>query len=288
MKRSGLKGRQVVLCTLLIGAAALLLASHDTVAEAVREGLLLCAQRVIPSLFPLFVTVSLAIGCGLGQLFPPQWAALLLGLVGGYPVGAKTAAELLRSGSMERQDAQKILLCCNNAGPAFILGIAGYGVFQSTRVGWALYGIHALSAVLLFLLLPRGKAICPVPQTPPPFAVVFVAAVRSGVTTMGNICGFVVLFLAALRLLTRYAGVTHPLLLGAIELTNGILALPNSPDGFVMAAALLGWGSLSVHCQTAAVLEGSGLKLFPYLLAKLAQSALSAAMAFAVRGWFFE
>ena len=288
MKRSLLKGRQVALCTLLIGAAALLLASHDTVALAVREGLFLCAQNVIPSLFPLFVTVSLAIGCGLGGLLPPTTAALLLGLVGGYPVGAKTAAELVRSGAMERQDAQKILLCCNNAGPAFILGIAGYGVFQSARVGWALYGIHALSALFVFVWLPRRQAGRQTPFSPPPFAVVFVEAVRSGVTAMLNICGFVVLFLVVLRLLTVYVGVTHPLLLGAIELTNGILLLPNDANGFVMASALLGWGGLSVHCQTAAVLEGSGLRLSPYLLAKLAQGALSAAMAFAVSGWVFK
>lgn len=287
MKRSGLKGRQVVLCTLLIGAAALLLASHDTVALAVREGLLLCGQNVIPSLFPLFVAVSLAIGCGLGDLLPPQLAALLLGLVGGYPVGAKTVAELVRGGSVERQDAQRLLLCCNNAGPAFILGIAGYGVFHSARVGWALYGIHTLSALLLFVCLSRQKMVRRVPHTPPPFAVVFVEAVRSGVTAMLNICGFVVLFLAALRLLTTYGGIFHPLLLGAVELTNGILALPATSGGFVMAAALLGWGGLSVHCQTAAVLEGTGLKLAPYLLAKLSQSALSAVLAFVVRGWFF-
>lgn len=287
MERSALKGRQVALCTLLIGAAAFLLASHDTVALAVREGLLLCVQNVIPSLFPLFVTVSLAIGCGLGELLPPTAAVLLLGLAGGYPVGAKTVAELVRSGAVEQQDAQKMLLYCNNAGPAFILGIAGYEVFQSARVGWALYGIHALSALLLFLLLPRGKAVRHVSKPTPPFAVVFVEAVRSGVAAMLNICGFVVLFLVALRLLTVYAGISHPLLLGTVELTNGILSLPNNAGGFVMAASLLGWGSFSVHCQTAAVLEGSGLKLFPYLLAKLAQSGLSAVLAFAVRGWLF-
>lgn len=286
MNRFPLKAQQVALCTLLIGATAFLLSSHDIVALAVREGLLLCAQNVIPSLFPLFVTTSLAIGCGLGDLLPPPWAALLLGLVGGYPVGAKTAAELVRSGSMERQDAQRILLCCNNTGPAFILGIAGYGVFHSARVGWALYGIHVLSALLLFLLLPRGEAVR-TSRPAAPFSVVFVEAVRSGVTAMLHICGFVVLFLVVLRLLTVYVGVTHPLLLGAIELTNGILLLPNDANGFVMASALLGWGGLSVHCQTAAVLEGSGLRLSPYLLAKLAQGALSAAMAFAVRGWFF-
>lgn len=288
MGKLPLTWRQVAFCTLLIAAIALLLTSHDTVALAVREGLLLCSQSVIPSLFPLFVAVTLAISCGLGDFLPPDAAALVLGLVGGYPMGAKTLSDLVQSGSMERSAAQKLLLCCNNAGPAFILGIVGYGVFGSASIGWGLYAIHVLSALLLFVLIPREKASPRSPRLSPPFARVFVAAVRAGVTAMANICGFVVLFLVVLRLLTAYTGLRHPLLLGAIELTNGILALPNSANGFVMAAALLGFGGFSVYCQTAAVLEGSGLKLLPYFLAKLAQAGISAALAIAVKGWFFS
>ena len=287
MGKLPLTWRQVALCTLLIAAMALLLTSHDTVALAVREGLLLCGQNVIPSLFPLFVTVSLAVGCGLGNVLPPETAALVLGLVGGYPVGAKTVAELLHSGAIQKPEAQKLLLYCNNAGPAFVLGIAGYGVFHRAAVGWALYGIQVLSALLLFFLLPRKKAARRQIRASPSFAAVFVEAVRSGVTAMLNICGFVVLFLVVLRLLTAFTGLSHPLLLGAVELTNGILALPADADGFVMAAALLAWGGFSVHCQTAAVLESSGLKLWPYLLVKLTQSGISAILALAVRGLFF-
>ena len=287
MGKLPLTWRQVAFCTLLIAATALLLASHDTVAQAVREGLLLCTQNVIPSLFPLFIAVSLLIGSGVGDVFSPQTAVLLLGLVGGYPVGAKAIAELVRTDSMDRKTGQRLLLCCNNAGPAFILGIAGHSVFGSAAVGWALYGIHILSALLLFVLIPHKKLSRSSPHASPPFARVFVDAVRAGVTAMANICGFVVLFLVALRLLTTYTGLCHPLLLGAVELTNGILALPNSGGGFIMAAALLGFGGLSVHCQTAAVLAESELNLLPYLLAKLVQAGISAVLAMAVKGWFF-
>ena len=287
MKRSPLAWRQVLFCTLLIGAAALLLASHDTVSLAVREGIFLCVQSVIPSLFPLFTAVSLAIACGLGDLLPPEAAALVLGSVGGYPVGAKTLAELVKSGAIEARDAQKLLLCCNNAGPAFILGIVGRGVFHRAAVGWVLYGIHTLSALLLWAFLPHGRAKRRRPAPPPSYAKVFVETVRGSVAAMANVCGFVVLFLVVLRLLSVLTGLTHPLFLGAVELTNGVQALPNDADGFVMAAALLGWGGVSVCCQTAAVLDGSGLRFAPYLLAKLTQSGISALLALAVRGWLF-
>jgi len=66
---------------------------------------------------------------------------------------------------------------------------------------------------------------------------------------------------------------------GVLELTNGILRLTPDRRGFVTAAALLGWGGLSVHCQTAAVTAGSGISLRLYVPAKAVQAALSAGLA---------
>ena len=53
----------------------------------------------------------------------------------------------------------------------------------------------------------------------------------------------------------------------------------------VLAAALMGWGGVCVHCQTAAVLEGSGLHMRGYLSAKAAQAVLSAALAVPISRW---
>ena len=55
----------------------------------------------------------------------PGGTAVLLGLLGGYPVGAQTAGELARTGAVSRQEGQRLLLFCNNCGPAFALGVAG-------------------------------------------------------------------------------------------------------------------------------------------------------------------
>ena len=54
-----------------------------------------------------------------------------------------------------------------------------------------------------------------------------------------------------------------------------------------MAAALLGWGGVSVHCQTAAVLEETKLSLGRYLLAKALQAVVSALLALAVCRFLF-
>ena len=116
-------------------------------------------------------------------------------------------------------------------------------------------------------------------------AAAFIGAVRGGVTAMAGVCGFVIFFLVALRLAESFLGPLPPLAAGLVELTNGILRLTADRAGFISAAALLGWGGLSVHCQTAAVLSGSGVSLRWYLPAKAAQALLSAALAAAVWRW---
>ena len=81
------------------------------------------------------------------------------------------------------------------------------------------------------------------------------------------------------RLAEGLLGPRPPLAAGVLELTNGILRLTPDRRGFVTAAALLGWGGLSVHCQTAAVTAGSGISLRLYVPAKAVQAALSAGLA---------
>ena len=102
---------------------------------------------------------------------------------------------------------------------------------------------------------------------------------------MGRVCAFVVFFLVLLRLAEGLIGPLPPLAAGVPELTNGILRLTPDRRGFVTAAALLGWGGLSVHCQTAAVLGGSGISMRWYLPAKAMQGAVSAVLAAAVWSW---
>ena len=141
----------------LLAVMAGLLAASETAAQAVREGLALCGGSVIPALFPFLVVSRLFVATGsaavLGRLLAPLTrrmlgisgpggTAVLLGLLGGYPVGAQTAGELARTGAISRQEGQRLLLFCNNCGPAFALGVAGVGCFGSLRAGAWLWLIH--------------------------------------------------------------------------------------------------------------------------------------------------
>ena len=292
--------RRRILPTLgLLGVMALLLLCSADAAQAVRDALALCAQSVIPALFPFFVVSSLFIdlGCAavLGRSLAPIMhrlfgvsgaggTAFLLGIIGGYPVGGRTAGELYRSGQCEREECERLLAFCNNAGPSFILGIAGLGCFGSVRVGAWLYLIHVGAAVMVGLLFRSTSRQMGRPEKTetPRWADALIQAVRGGAMSMVNICAFVVFFLVILRLFSRFTGIQHGAILGIVEMTNGILRLANDRRGFIWAAGLLGWGGLSVHCQTAAVLSGSGLSLKRYFIGKALQAAISMAAAWPV------
>ena len=111
-------------CLALSGVLVLFLAEAGFVRAAAAEALSLCAGSVIPALFPFLVVSSLLLSLGLGELLSPMLAglmeplfrvdgvgssALLLGLVGGYPIGAKTAADLYRGGRLSRPEAERLL-----------------------------------------------------------------------------------------------------------------------------------------------------------------------------------
>ena len=291
--------------------ALLLLTCGNTAAQGVRDGISLCLASVIPALFPFFVAAQLltslgaaeALGRTAGPLFRRLFgingagaAAFLLGLVGGYPVGAKATGSLVRQGLLSPEDGARLLTFCNNAGPAFILGIAGRGVFHSPRAGAWLYLLHAASATAVGLLLccagrtkppavPRTVPTVPTKKPSASLAAAFIEAVQSGVRAMAGVCGFVIFFLVLLRLAEGALASLPPAAAGFLELTNGILRLTPDRRGFITAAGLLGWGGLSVHGQTAAVLGGSGISLRRYLPAKALQGALSAVLAAAVWRW---
>ena len=301
-------GRRAALAAALLVCMAVLLWQNETASAAVRQGLMLCARSVIPSLFPFFVVVSFAVGCGffavLRRLGLPVGAAVfLVGIVGGYPVGARTVGELYRGGGLARERAETLLTFCNNAGPSFIFSIAGVGVFGSQKIGLALYGIHILSALAAGGLLDGLRSVRNVSKTAgsdmktarcdmkpasncmksagngTKLPALFVSCVGSAAAAMVNICAFVIFFLVVMTLVRQAWPGLPPLALGLLELTGGITSLEASPAGFCMAAALLGWGGVSVHCQTAAVLGETDLSLGHYLLAKALQAVISALFA---------
>ncbi len=293
-------------CLALSGVLVLFLAEAGFVRAAAAEALSLCARSVIPALFPFLVVSSLLLSLGLGELLSPMLAglmeplfrvdgvgssALLLGLVGGYPIGAKTAADLYRGGRLSRPEAERLLAFCNNSNPVFLISVLGVGVFGSVRAGVWLWLIHLLSALLTGLLFRNhgGPARRQAGGTAAFQAVslfaAFVAAVRESLSGMLSVCAFVTFFYVLARPLASLGGWLGPVLVGLTELFSLTPLLRPDRFGFILASAMAGWGGLSVLCQTAAVLEGSGLRLQSCAAGKAVQGLLAGLLAALLAGY---
>lgn len=298
---------RLLACLGLCGLLLWMLADAAAVRASVEEALDLCARSVVPALFPFLVVTSALLSLGFGELAAP-WlaglmeplyrvpgagsAALVLGLVGGYPIGASTAAQLCRAGLVSREEGERLLTFCNNSNPVFLISVLGVGVFGSVRTGIWLWLIHLLAALLTGLLF-RGRA-RPARRRqltrPPAFRAVsapaaLVEAVAGSLRGMASVCAFVVFFYVLARPLAALGGRAGAALVGLTELFSLTPLLTPDRFGFILASGMAGWGGLSVLCQTAAVLEGSGLSSWACLRGKAVQGLLAAALAAALAGY---
>lgn len=316
--------RDVLLGVGLLWATLALILWPDQAMGAMRDGLKLCGNVILPSLFPFFVLSSLVVELGmsryLGRLLEPVMApmfrvngncasALALGFIGGYPVGARTAIQIYENGQCSRTEAERMLAFCNNSGPAFILGVVGAGVFGSGAAGLLLYLTHLLASLavgVLFRFYKPGEG----PQTSrvrraqfqaASFSRAFTGSVTGALQSTLNICAFVLFFTVFLRILA-YAGIlktlggilsallaplgmdqtwAERLLTGLMEVSSGVSSLTDGAlsGRLSMAAFMLGWAGVSVHCQVLAFLGDSGLSVRTYLIGKLLHGAFSAVLA---------
>ena len=287
-------------CLVLCGLLVWFLADAARVRDAAAAGLVLCGRAVIPALFPFMAVSTMLVSMGFGEWVSPRLAglmscyrlpgpagsALLLGLVGGYPIGARTAAELYRKGLLTREEAERLLGFCNNSNPVFLISVLGGGVFGSPRTGVYLWLIHLLSALLTgcFFRGPRrvsGRRRVPegFPSGPPALSTAFVEGVRSACGSMLSVCGFVAFFYVLASPLSAAGGLPGAALVGALELFSLTPLLAADRLSFILASACAGWGGASILCQTAAVLEGAGLSLRNCIAGKALQGLLAGALA---------
>ena len=299
------KGYRADACLVLCGVLLWFLADAARLRLEALKALTLCAGTVIPSLFPFMTVTALLVRLGFGQWLAPHTAglmaplfrlsgcassALLLGLVGGYPIGARTAAELYASGALTRAEAERLLTFCNNSNPVFLISVLGVGVFGSVRAGLWLWLLHIAAALLTGLLL-RGhgtdrRSVPPaISFQAPSLSGAFVSAVRDSASGMLSVCAFVTLFYVLAAPLRGLPGPWAALTVGVTELFSLTPLLHCDRMGFVLAAGCAGWGGLSVLCQTAAILDGTDLPLRPCVLGKLMQGLLSAALAVPLSLW---
>lgn len=161
--------RNILPFTLVLFTICLVVFSSSNL-TATKNGLTLWATCVVPSLFPFFVITNLlshtkvvsVIGKLLDKFMRPLFNvpgiggfAFVMGLISGYPVGAKIVADFREKGLVTQDEGERLLAFTNNSGPLFILSSVGIALFGDTKTGLLLLGTHILACITVGIIFAR-------------------------------------------------------------------------------------------------------------------------------------
>ena len=290
---------------------ALLVANPEEAVEACRNALSVCANTIIPSMFPFFVCSGLLISLGfaryiskyLNPVMQPLFhvpgsgaLALITGILSGYPVGASAVADLRSRRLCTKEEGERMLAFCTNSGPLFVLGAVGTGMFHSQKIGLLLYIAHVLAALLTGLAFRFYRYSKPSAQEisikqPPASETIsscICGSIKNSVISILSVCGFVVAFSVFISVMTNGLFQTPSILSagvgGFFEVTRGCLdasALSVSlSQRLLLCSAMMGFAGMCVHFQIIGIISKTDLSLRPYFLGKLLCAALSVLILF--------
>lgn len=304
----------------------LLVFSNDNLSSA-KNGIYLWYNSVLPSLLPFFIATELIaytnlipiLGKFLNHIMRPIFNvpgegafALILGVISGYPVGAKMVANLKEAGICSNVEAERLIAFTNNSGPLFIIGTVGIGIFLDSKIGFLLLFTHILSALTVGFLfrfwkrnseLNKKNAVFKIQQNSVSFCnlgEVLYKSIFNSIVSVVMIGGFVVLFSVIINMLFQskilyvISFLLEPifsvfgmssvtligLITGFIEVTNGLfyIAEINSISIYLktyITAFLLGFGGFSVLLQVLSITSKAQISIKPYFIGKLLQGIIS-------------
>ena len=313
---------------LFFGFTLCLILFSESNLEAAKNGLKLWANSVVPTLFPFFVATELLCKTNfiqlLGKLFNKfmkpvfnvpgeSTIAIIMGIISGYPVGAKVVCNLYDNKICSKSEAERLIAFTNNSGPIFILGSVGISLLKDIHIGKILLVSHILSSLLVGFIFrfwkknqvdltfrnynSESKALIRIAD----LGEIIGNSIKKSISTILSIGGFVVLFsviisiLSSMQILTGCSflleklGVPYDIslsiLTGFIELTNGIQLASTYYSNFTLpciltCSFLLGFGGLSVLLQVFSIISKSKISIKPYLYGKILHGVLSVIITF--------
>lgn len=294
--------KRVLCCILLFAAFALSLLFSDEIAHSVKSGLLLCANVIIPSVFPFivisdFLYASLdfsslkCLGAAFERIFKIRRCGLYafsLGILCGFPLGVKCARDLYTSGQISRDEAERLIGFSNNTGPAFLVSGVGLGLRGSIEEGVILYAVMVISALICGVIFSFGAAlgVSNTEESDVNYRFSFTESIRNAGLNTLNICSYLTFFACLCGLLRKLLGECYlyiaiiPFLeIGSSTSILSKTALLSDMGSLALSAFATGFSGFSVHLQALSFLSGTDISAKRYFVMKLFQGAISLLLA---------
>ena len=310
---------QLIFSFMILFTLALIIRNSDIAIKYASEGLSLCFKSVIPALFPFMVLSDITVSSGATSIIsrllqkPMRFlfgvsgqgaCSVILGMLCGFPVGARSALSVYDSGGISKSELERLLCFCNSPSSAFLISAVGVSLFGSQKYGVALYAITVISSVVTGIIgnlefaskLRKRRQLSTQSSKYEDISSLsmgnfttsdFTEAVSASALSMLKISAFVVFFtvftgtLSSVLSPLSLSPTLNAFLFGFFELSSGVARSSSvSPTelGAILAAFCAGWSGISVHFQIMSICAGRNISFKPYFKAKFFQGLLCALM----------
>lgn len=296
----------ILLCFLLFYPEEALYAS--------RQGLQLWLFTLLPTLLPFLILSTILIGTDkintllkplafiwrtLFGLTPAGAYALCLGLLCGYPMGAKLTADLYCRGSISRQEASYLLTFTNNASPMFLTSFVVLECLGKKELLLPSYFILYTADFICCLCfrIYYHRRLCKVSpclsavekketSSTPDLGTLTDVSIMNGFETITRLGGYILLFSIFSAMVGHFwpfSDHSRYLILGTLEISTGLHQFSAAPvsfaEKFILTLSFTAFGGFCILAQTKSVLNESGLSIRPYFTAKCMNVIFTAVLA---------
>ena len=306
----------VIACFLFIALAFFDIANF---ADAGRRGLNLFTGNVLPILFPFFFVTSVLVGLdfftGIAPIFAPITKRLfktsgqaapvwLLGLLSGYPTGARMLSELYTSGQISHADALKTATFTSTSSPVFIIATVGSVMFGSIAFGLLVFIATTAGAIINGIMFRNiSFTSCKIsPQTPTAFLTpmprvlgkdnlsnIISNSLASSIQSILAVGGLIIIFFVVTSQIDNIFNLGWALeiiVAGTLEMTTGVFVLSAHAQlggittlaSLVIATAIVTFGGLCVAMQGFVFFKNLDMSLGFYLLYKTTHTIFAVAV----------
>lgn len=272
-----------------------------------RDGMTLWLNVMLPTLLPFLILTGILLKTGtvtrLLTPLAPLWKnifglspagayVMILGLLCGYPMGAKLAHDLYINQQLSKRESEYLLTFSCNASPVFIVSYLTGNILKN-RFSIFQILVPFLAADLFCMLFFRFfiyhgntvNSVKPVSSKKETYqqdssGVILDVSIMNGFETITRLGGYILIFSIIFTCIEYYwpfHSQTSVLLMSSIELTTGLHKIAQTDYSwnirYVSSMSLTAFGGFCVMFQTKSVLENH-LSLLPYAASKCLNTVL--------------
>lgn len=279
----------------ILSVSGLLLFPKEA-SDGIKAGLSLIGSDILPSLFPFMVIsayicenklihkLALLSDKFTKKIFRTNGYGIIsfiLGVMGGYPVGAKVIHDYYVTGKLSQNEAERLFYWCINPSPAFTVTAIGLLMMGNMKTGIIIYVSCILSSITIGFFCrflnedtTENRIDLSIPKKTDTS---FVKAVSSGTEAMLGICGWVLIFSAFSYIVSALPlNETVKLFVKSVcEVTTGCNTAIETRLPLAVITAVVGFGGFAVICQVNSYASACNVKLSRLICARVIGSSFS-------------